>query len=246
MSRASGCLAVVVGLIASCSIARSSTINFSGNFLFDDDVQFFTYQSPLAGTVTVNTDGFWQGGFAPILALYDSSGNFLFADDGTADTFCGGVDILGTGYCYDASMSWDSLAGTTYYVALSQYDNFPVEPSTLPVNQPVNTWNSAATFTQFGNHFFTAEAPFGPGCGQSGFCLNDGFARGTNWSVTFTGPEGLAASAVPETSTVFLMIGGLVIICGRLLQMRKRGARPPIQAMQAGPAPAGPNLVSTR
>jgi hypothetical protein len=226
MSRASGCLGVLVGLIASCSIGTASTINFAGNFLFDDDVHFFTYQSPTTGTVTVNTTSFAQGGFAPILTLYDASGNFLFSADGTTDAFCAGTDILSTGFCYDASMTWTSLAGVSYYVAISQYDNFPTT-NPIPVNAPITTWNSADTFSEFGNPFFTANSPFGPGCGQSGFCLNDGNARGSNWALTFTGPTGLVGSQVPETGTIFLIIGGLAMICGRLLQVRRRAVRGP-------------------
>src|SRR2546425_17754 len=88
MSRASGCLLVLVGLIAGCSNGNASTI-FTGSFNFDDDVQFFTYVSTLtAGPVTVNTTSFSVGGFAPILALYNAMGTFLFSDNGTAHT-CG-------------------------------------------------------------------------------------------------------------------------------------------------------------
>jgi hypothetical protein len=230
MSRVSCCLFTLVGLMASCSSGIASTINFSGNFIFDDDVQFFAYTSPTTGNVTVNTISFADGGFAPILALYDSNGVFQFLSDGVANNDCtvaNQADTLGSGFCYDASLNWNSVAGVTYFVALSQYSNFPTMADIPVLTFPGNpsTWNNAATFQEYGNHFFTAGAPFGPGCGQSGFCLNEpppGNARGTNWEVVFTGPDGLIAQPVPETSTVFLVLGGLAILCGRLLRVSKK------------------------
>ena len=228
MSRISSCLILIAGLIATGSLANASTINFSGSFIFDDDVQFFAYQTATGGNVTVSTSSFADGGFAPILALYDSSGALIFYADGVANNDCSvanQADVLGTGYCYDASLSWDSVAGDTYYIALSQYDNFPLYPG-IPVAMPLANWNNPSTFNESGNNFFTATSPFGPGCGQSGFCLNDGHARGTFWDVTFTGPDDLLATPVPETSTVFLILGGLAMLCGRLLKIRKHTVRP--------------------
>src|SRR6266496_6498337 len=116
MSRASGCLFLLVGVFASSSSGNASTImSFAGNFIFDDDVQFFTYLSPLtAGPVTVNTTSFSVGGFAPILAVYNAMGDFLFRNDGTAFNYCsipgagpdvGAVGIPATGFCYDSSLT---------------------------------------------------------------------------------------------------------------------------------------------
>src|ERR1051325_5089975 len=107
MSRPWYCIGVFAWLLAG-SIAHASTItSFNGNFIFDDDVQFFTYSTPSAGLVTVNTTSFAQGGFAPILGLYDSTGNLIFTVDGQAQNDCGvaGPDPA-TGFCYDAQMSW--------------------------------------------------------------------------------------------------------------------------------------------
>ena len=146
MSRASGCLFALVGLIVCCSNGNASTINFNGNFIFDDDVQFFIYQTPNAGVVTVNTSSFADGGFAPILALYSSTGTFLFMADGEANNDClvaNQPDVLGTGFCYDSQFTWDSLAGVTYYVALSQYSNFPI--ADIPERLSIACSTSAGT-----------------------------------------------------------------------------------------------------
>ena len=131
------------------------------------------------------------------------------------------ADVLGTGFCYDTQLSWPAVAGNTYFVALSQFDNFPIADINTGAN--MHSWAKPSTFQQIPNHHFTAESPFGPGCGQSGFCLNDGNARGSAWDVTFTGPEGLTVG-VPETGSVFLTLGGLAILFGRRLQVRSRRA----------------------
>src|SRR6266478_2496258 len=96
MPRVSGCLFVLIGLALGCSNGNASIItSFSGSFIFDDDVQFFSFQSTTGGLVTVNTSSFSVGGFAPILALYDATGVFLTMADGTADQNCGiaGADV---------------------------------------------------------------------------------------------------------------------------------------------------------
>jgi hypothetical protein len=225
MPRRGGWIIALVGLIASCSIGNAATISFSGSFIFDDDVQFFQYSSPTAGIVTVNTASFAAGGFAPILALYDTSGVLLFTADGPATNDCSiaGPDSAGTIYCYDAKFEWNSIANSTYYVAVSQYDNFPIND--IPATLDISMWNSATTFSEYGNHFFSGGDPFGPGCPpQLGFCLNDGTPRSPNWTVQFTGPSGLIATPIPETSPVLLMLGGLAIVFGKLLRRQSRRA----------------------
>jgi len=238
MPRPSSCFLAVAGLMASCSLASAVTIPFTGSFIFDDDVAFFQFQSPLTDFVTVSTSSFASGGFAPMLALYDSSGLLLFTADGVALSDCSiaGPDLappggtgLGTGLCYDTAITWNATAGVNYYVALSEYDNLANPSGILPVTQPVNTWNNPSTFPRSGDPDFTTESPFGPGCGQSGFCLNTGEARGQNFALTFTGPDGLLAgpavpAPIPETSSIFLLLGGLAILVGKVLASRKRTA----------------------
>src|SRR5262245_3431327 len=133
MPRPSSCLALAAGLIASCALASAATINFTGSFLFDDDVAFFQFQSPTTGLVSVNTSHFAAGDFAPMLALYDASGMLILTVDGVANNDCSvaGPDI---GLCYDAAFSnFTATAGANYYVALSQYDNLAI--GNLPVTQ---------------------------------------------------------------------------------------------------------------
>ncbi len=62
------------------------------------------------------------GGFATVLSLFDSTGNFI------ADSFfstCGANANTSpnTGLCFDAGLSATVGAGT-FYLALTQYDNF--------------------------------------------------------------------------------------------------------------------------
>jgi len=224
MPRASTCLMALAGLLAGCSIGTANTIDFSGSFIFDTDVQFFIYQSATPGLVTVSTSSFADGGFAPMLALYDSTGARLFTADGPANNDCAvanQADVLGTGFCYDTQLSWDSLANVKYYVALTEYDNIAL--GSIPVNQPMNTWNTGTNFTYSPDFNFTSGAPFGPGCGQDGFCLNDGHPRGNGWAVTFTSDENLTV-ITPEPGPAFLLLSGLSLVGGRFLRVRSRRA----------------------
>src|SRR5579885_3271599 len=45
------------------------TVNFSGVFSADDNVQLFTYTVQNGGQVTVSTTSYAAGGFSPILSL---------------------------------------------------------------------------------------------------------------------------------------------------------------------------------
>ena len=76
------------------------------------------------------TTSFATGGFAPLLALFDGTGSLLFADSGIADNNCvlNGVDPA-TGDCYDSRLSWNSIGGAPYIIALTEYDNFALGPT---------------------------------------------------------------------------------------------------------------------
>ena len=112
--------------------AQATDLSFTGNFNHDNDVQQFTFTVSstssvslrswsYAGGVNANGDTIARGGFDPILALFDSTGNKLYEQD---DAGCGVVagDAV-TGRCFDVKYKTDLAAGT-YTVTVQQYDNF--------------------------------------------------------------------------------------------------------------------------
>jgi hypothetical protein len=77
-------LFVYAVLLAALAVpnARGGTIDCTGAFFADDNVQLFNYTVQNQGLVTIATTSFSSGGFSPILSLFDSTGQFLFDDSG--------------------------------------------------------------------------------------------------------------------------------------------------------------------
>ena len=111
---------------------QAADFSFRGNFSTDDEVQLFNFSVGATSTVTLKTlsyaggtqaDGtvISAGGFDPILALFDGSGNFI---DGNDDGFFPNVEIDPvTGVEYDTFLQAPLDPGN-YTVAISQFDNF--------------------------------------------------------------------------------------------------------------------------
>jgi hypothetical protein len=183
-----------VGLMfVNAVVGFGATVSFSGNFKVDDDVQLFNYSVPNTALVTIGTTSYAVGGFQTILTLFDAAGNFLF-------------DNTGYGTATDASITWNSLGGQQFIVALTQYDNFAFQPTL------------ADGFTEQGNLNFTAELPFNNPIPGGQFLLPGGEQRTSAWTVQFSSTETLTASqvgaAVPEPAAIFLTAAGLLACCG--------------------------------
>jgi hypothetical protein len=190
-------------LLVASSAGYSASISFSGTFTHDDDIQLFLYSVQNTGQVDVFTTSFAVGGFAPILTVFDNAGNYLFENDGAATNDCvnNAMDIA-TGACWDARLSWNSLAGLQYIVALTEDDNRS-RGTGFTLSDP---------FTEQGNGDFTGEPPFGPATGGA-FLLSSGAQRTNEWAVTFQSADPtLTASAIPEPSTVVLLLTGAGLI----------------------------------
>ena len=124
--------AAVLALAVFATGAQATDLSFTGNFNHDNDVQQFTFTVSstssvslrswsYAGGMNANGDTILRGGFDPILALFDSTGNKLYEQD---DAGCGAVagDAV-TGRCFDVKYTTDLAAGT-YTVTVQQYSNF--------------------------------------------------------------------------------------------------------------------------
>lgn len=124
--------AALAAAAASATLAHATNLSFTGNFIFDNDVQTFTFVVGDTSTVTLRSwsyaggvnaagDTIARGGFDPILAVFDSTGHRLGTQD---DGGCGSVtaDEV-TNACFDTNFSVELAAGT-YTASIQQFDNF--------------------------------------------------------------------------------------------------------------------------
>ncbi len=179
--------------------AWGGTVNFSGVFSADDNVQLFTYTVQNGGQVTVSTTSYAAGGFSPILSLFDSTGQFLFDDAGYSNTPES-----------DATLQWVSAAGAQYMIALTEYDNFPVAAG--------DNGNLSEGFTEAGNGNFTANPPFNNNLSGGFYDGPGGAQRTANWALTISAPVAagpLSAAEIPEPASFVLTLAGVALLLAR-------------------------------
>jgi hypothetical protein len=193
----------------------SATIMFSGALAADDSVQTFLYSVQNTSLVTIDTTSFATGGFAPILSVFDNTGALQFYNVGPATNDCvNNAKDPATGACWDARLTWNSVAGVQYIVTLTEDDNLPLGPTL------------ADGFFEQGNGNFTAKPPFNPPVPGGMFLLSGPIQRTGNWAVTFQSADPtLTASiptAVPEPSSaaVFLTLAASFAIRRRTRVVR--------------------------
>jgi hypothetical protein len=179
------------------SLTKASTFTFGGTFGQDDSVEWFRIQMNAPGTLAVRTTSFANGGFAPVLSLFEEAGSgALIATDhaGGPGPGCGprAVDPV-VGFCWDGYVSVSSDAGF-FLLALTQDDNLPVGPLL------------SDGFSRTGQGNFT-----GPEfTGQPGsFLLITGDQRTADWALEI---EADVAVAVPEPGTLQSLAAGIVLV----------------------------------
>jgi hypothetical protein len=176
-----------LGILLCGSSVFASTMSFTGVFSADDNVVLFQYSVPTTDIVTIATTSYATGGFSPILSLFDNTGTLVFTNDGYSNNS-------------DALITWNSIAGETYTVALTEYDNFPFGPTL------------ADGFQEQGNGNFTAQPPFNPPL-SGGFYLPGPVQLTGDWAVSFSSAAVLSAAvAVPEPGCGLLMLAGLMVL----------------------------------
>lgn len=101
-------------------------VDYEGTILYHNDVLDFNFTLTDPSNVRIFTSSFDDGGFDPMLTLWDGSGNYLdFNDDNPYGS--GFADSNGVGYDFGG---WDSFIETVlgpgfYSVSLTAYDNYP-------------------------------------------------------------------------------------------------------------------------
>ena len=205
MFKALRLVSTALALLVSATMAHAA-LTFSGNFLRDDDVRLFAFNNLATGLVTIETFGYAggtdpngnvipAGGFDPIVSLFDRVTGALITldDDGASRT------DPATGFAFDSFLTL-TLGPGMYFVALSEFDNFPLGP------------NFSDGFLETGNATFTAAF----GCSNGIFCDIGGNNRTGNFDLAISGPQ-----VVPEP-------GGLALIglaLPSLLALRRRAHR---------------------
>lgn len=117
---------------------------FSGNFVNDDDVALFTFHISSAGVVELQSWAYAgddgsnhplgtvvnDGGFAPILSLFDFDGNYLGHDNGSFGGGCAPRNSdPNTTFCLDSYREYTLDNPGWYIIALTQQDAVPIGPN---------------------------------------------------------------------------------------------------------------------
>jgi len=211
---------------AACSIADVSvgtlpagnTYSDSGCLVDDQSEQSFLFTTNTTETVDLYTTSWESGGFAPILTLFDSSGDELATDDGgvwsstpSLDT-CGarGIGTADGGTsCLDAYLT-ETLAAGNYRLVLTENGTPTSEGGNEATGNytPVGSPEQSPNFEQYGIPNFSGQQWTGdPTTSLMFLSPNDGAPLSDAWDVTITAQSG----STPEPVTGVMGLSGILV-----------------------------------
>ncbi len=211
-------LASMLGLLVIPGFA--GTLLYQGTFAEDDDVFLIPFTITATDLVTIESYGYAggtvptpltvipEGGFAPEIFLFDSTGTMEIgsSSDGVVGATCLTAFDSVTGNCDDPYFQ-DSLNAGSYIVALVVYDNALVD----------SDLSDGFTQTQDSNPGFTCQESGGTGP----FCdvtTALGTARNGNYALTISAND---LVSTPEPSPFGLFCIGGCFFAALLLKPRK-------------------------
>jgi hypothetical protein len=201
-------------LVAACVLALSSAaacaddFSFTGNFNNINDVQLFTFTVgsnsnvvlrtwSYAGGVNAQGQTIAEGGFDPILALFQGSGASAAYinqnDDGESAVPADPV----TGAHFDTYLVVNNLTPGVYTVSIMDFDNHALGPT-------------------LGDGFSGGALPDFACNGAGSYCDATEHFRDSHWAFDILGvdsastPDQPPTSPVPEPSTIALLGSGLI------------------------------------
>jgi len=202
-------LAILASCLTASPTSFSNEVDFTGNFLHDNDVLRFNFNVGLPGVVTLFSSSWVNGGFDPILTIWDSTGNQIEEQDdgGVIGSQTSNSVFYNVGE-FDSYLNIDLAAGD-YIATFTQYDNFSA--STL----------LADGFLRDADPLFTAVF----GCSNGSFCegsLLDSNGdpvepnRTSDWALHFLNVDSATLNTVPEPSSLLLIgLAGLALVSRR-------------------------------
>ena len=185
----------LIGVVLAASPAQASPITFSGTFTNDSDVVLFDISG--SGTFTASTSGYAQGGFNPLMFLFDPVNGWWPV-------------YTGNGQRADQSLTF--AVDRTFLLMLSVADNEPDQNLAHILFFQTDPKFTAVMYGCANGQFCTRDHQSRNGTWAITFTSNPG--------VTFS--EVGALSAVPTPSTILLFATGLGLM---VLGWRKRSGR---------------------
>jgi hypothetical protein len=195
-----------VGVLLLSAQVYALDFDFNGTFGKDNDIVQLNFSVGAASTVTIFSSSWGAGGFDPILAIWNSAGNWVAEQDDGHNV----GSTLSNGVSYSHG-DWDSYYGVAlgagnYVATIGQYNNFAnsLYLSDGFVHDGVDIDDTAFTRFLVG---YTPHTYF------NGVRAANDYRTG-DWAFHILNVESASNSAVPEPATMLLLGVGLFGLAG--------------------------------